>query len=420
MEQITCQDCGETWERPKQRGRKPKRCADCAGRNSKAYQRYAARSQAKHRNCDACGCEMTTAEKQRRGSNGKKCAKCAPFHQPRLRPRSDDGSTPSRVTCRDCGEKLKGSQRFQCQDCAAPRKRPPLPHRVCVVCDREFEPNARSQVTCPPNEEELALGKNQSWCSAKHYRYKTGETKTLKATPPSMGGREFDCAGCGKSTVAGENGTHVMASKFCGAKCKSNWHSKHGPYAQRFRPRSATTQCHDCGELCRRVKGRKSRCSLCESISLDKQPRRWTAGRCLECGDSFIGQWHPKWPARYCCDNHAVRAGRRRSYSRRRTKTDKQRAEQYGVEYEPINRKKVFERDAWICHICGETTSKTYNHADPWSPTLDHIVPISQGGPHLYENVALAHAFCNAVKCDGRSGEDAATMLGGDLAPQAA
>jgi 5-methylcytosine-specific restriction endonuclease McrA len=104
----------------------------------------------------------------------------------------------------------------------------------------------------------------------------------------------------------------------------------------------------------------------------------------------------------------------------RRTKTDKQRAEHYGVEYEPINRKKVFERDDWTCHICGESTSKSYDHADPWSPTLDHIIPISQGGPHLYENVALAHSYCNAVKCDGRSGEDAATMLGVDSALQVA
>ena len=33
-------------------------------------------------------------------------------------------------------------------------------------------------------------------------------------------------------------------------------------------------------------------------------------------------------------------------------------------------------------------------------PTLDHIIPLSKGGSHTWDNVQLAHMGCNAGKCD--------------------
>lgn len=36
--------------------------------------------------------------------------------------------------------------------------------------------------------------------------------------------------------------------------------------------------------------------------------------------------------------------------------------------------------------------------------TLDHIIPLSKGGTHTWDNVQLAHMSCNAGKCDRLSG----------------
>jgi 5-methylcytosine-specific restriction endonuclease McrA len=33
--------------------------------------------------------------------------------------------------------------------------------------------------------------------------------------------------------------------------------------------------------------------------------------------------------------------------------------------------------------------------------TIDHIVPVSKRGPHLFHNLQLAHGACNSRKGDG-------------------
>jgi 5-methylcytosine-specific restriction endonuclease McrA len=62
---------------------------------------------------------------------------------------------------------------------------------------------------------------------------------------------------------------------------------------------------------------------------------------------------------------------------------------------EVINRLEVFERDLWVCWLCDTLVDRTLRLPDPMAATLDHVVPIGEGGDHTYENVALAHADCN-------------------------
>lgn len=59
---------------------------------------------------------------------------------------------------------------------------------------------------------------------------------------------------------------------------------------------------------------------------------------------------------------------------------------------EHIDRVVVFERDNGICGLCGMAVVGPF--------TIDHIIPISKGGPHSYENVQLAHPTCNFSKRD--------------------
>lgn len=64
------------------------------------------------------------------------------------------------------------------------------------------------------------------------------------------------------------------------------------------------------------------------------------------------------------------------------------RARRFGVTVERVKRAVVFERDGGICHICKLPV-------DPNQWDLDHIVPLLQGGPHSYDNVAVSHRKCN-------------------------
>ncbi|HEY6731886.1 MAG TPA: HNH endonuclease [Solirubrobacterales bacterium] len=69
--------------------------------------------------------------------------------------------------------------------------------------------------------------------------------------------------------------------------------------------------------------------------------------------------------------------------------------------YEPIDRRTVYRRDGYRCGICGEQTDPDAPLNSPRAPTLDHIIPVSQGGPHLYANVQCACFECNWRKGDG-------------------
>jgi 5-methylcytosine-specific restriction endonuclease McrA len=67
---------------------------------------------------------------------------------------------------------------------------------------------------------------------------------------------------------------------------------------------------------------------------------------------------------------------------------EKRRAKMRDVPYEKINRDEVYLKDGMICGICGGLLERS-------DFTVDHIVPISKGGGHLYANVHSAHRICN-------------------------
>lgn len=87
----------------------------------------------------------------------------------------------------------------------------------------------------------------------------------------------------------------------------------------------------------------------------------------------------------------------------------RRRSQRYGCREfdESITLKELIKRDKGICKICGEPTDSddiTGGHIGRLYPTLDHIIPLSKGGTHTWNNVQLAHMACNAGKCDKTNG----------------
>ena len=54
----------------------------------------------------------------------------------------------------------------------------------------------------------------------------------------------------------------------------------------------------------------------------------------------------------------------------------------------------VFDRDEWICWVCGEKCSDESVPASK-AATVDLVIPLSQGGEHTFGNVRCAHFACN-------------------------
>jgi 5-methylcytosine-specific restriction endonuclease McrA len=74
-----------------------------------------------------------------------------------------------------------------------------------------------------------------------------------------------------------------------------------------------------------------------------------------------------------------------------RDKDARRRASKRGAYWEHVDPRDIFERDRGLCGICQKPV-------DPEKYELDHIIPVSLGGPHSAVNLQLAHRSCNAKR----------------------
>ena len=81
------------------------------------------------------------------------------------------------------------------------------------------------------------------------------------------------------------------------------------------------------------------------------------------------------------------------------------RAKLYGCEYDPsVTLRELVERNGLRCAICGEMCDPSDHswskYTGPKYPSIDHIIPMSKGGGHTWDNVQVAHIICNSAKGD--------------------
>lgn len=68
------------------------------------------------------------------------------------------------------------------------------------------------------------------------------------------------------------------------------------------------------------------------------------------------------------------------------------------VSRRPRAKREVFERHGWTCGICTEAIDPALLYPDLRSATVDHVIPLSQGGPDDEGNLQAAHFLCNIRK----------------------
>lgn len=145
-----------------------------------------------------------------------------------------------------------------------------------------------------------------------------------------------------------------------------------------FEPRAAAQR--TCGGAC----GREAQLRTVAGME--------RAFECKACGTSIVvtGCFGGNQP-QYCT---GCTAERERDRSRRRRRACS------GPEAEEIRDRDVFQRDGWVCQLCGGPVNPRLRWPDPLSKSLDHIIPLKHGGAHRWENVQLAHLRCNIKKHD--------------------
>lgn len=99
---------------------------------------------------------------------------------------------------------------------------------------------------------------------------------------------------------------------------------------------------------------------------------------------------------------HARRVARHKAHPEQsRDAAQRRRARLNGREVERFSDLEIFDRDGWVCQICGQQIHRELKRPHPASVSLDHVIPIALGGNHTRANVQASHLQCNLRKARG-------------------
>ena len=259
---------------------------------------------------------------------------------------------------------------------------------------------------------------------------------------------EKRCADCNALLVVKPRGRYPVRCEACAAARnkarKAEW-EKEPKQKTRIAAYRIDQTCKQCGKVFS-AKGKRSHCSaacntayfdslkrkaVCKKCGIEfrpKHPRHWqycsrgcahadiatwynvgkdaSAERysevrfkkCVVCGVDFTSGSKTQQTCTSCAD---VLAAHNIARPKRPGKIHVRRAKDNGVPYEKFDPIAIFERDGWVCKICGISTpvSKRGTY-DNDAPELDHVTPLSKGGSHSVENSQCACRRCNRHKSD--------------------
>lgn len=173
--------------------------------------------------------------------------------------------------------------------------------------------------------------------------------------------------------------------KYCTSACKTQ-KTRQRREAEIAESLSLRRVCINCG---RRHVGKGDICSPCNLVA--SEHRRL---HCKRCGVRHTEP--PTTSPRYCDPCKALADKEQRKQDRYNRKQRERAGTVAGAG--PIKRLVVFERDNWTCKACG---CRCVLHSQPrgtTQATIDHIIPLSKGGTHTYDNVQLLCRECNERK----------------------
>ncbi len=215
------------------------------------------------------------------------------------------------------------------------------------------------------------------------------------------------CVFCSNPVVQYRKRRHPGELRFCSLACSAAANSLSQlvatwPPIRAGRCSRVGTKCMDCGK--RIASG--SRC-----IAHSRQRRlqlqrlctrvRWLLPKqCAQCGDEF-NRFDAGW---HCnsCKKANKKANRRQEKVVRKARKRGACVYEFGIDH-----KSVYDNSDGSCALCRGRVADPSVWSDwdgktwmPMAPTVDHIVPLAQGGTHVWSNVQLAHWRCNSLKSD--------------------
>jgi HNH endonuclease len=240
------------------------------------------------------------------------------------------------------------------------------------------------------------------------------KAKRLHAKKPPI---SLHCQHC-QAPIIGR----LSYSVYCCKRCKvAAWRARNPERARQLSelhkphyepvPKRCPVYCGPCLQCAVQIAGKGKYCSVCAKARaveyrIANAVERNSNRVCLECAKTYDRPYG--YGPTGCCSHVCLERRndkRRKAANRRRRKIYgnkyRSRAKWHGVSYEPVDVRKVFDRDGWRCQVCGKQTPAkrrgTY-HAN--APELDHRIAMANGGPHSYANCQCCCRACNLMKSD--------------------
>lgn len=252
---------------------------------------------------------------------------------------------------------------------------------ICIVCSAEFQSSRTGRVTCGGAACQQELGRRR----AREYqaRKRAGEQAERAKRPPLT---PVACDVCGDLFSPPHRAPWQKRHAECQAeheRRRSRDGRASGRHAPSYKPKGpwrGERVCRFCGEV---FEARSSRATVCYSDDCQREKNN-------ERMRGYFRAWR---------ESHGITYQHAKYPERRRAHADARKALVRGASgAEPVERGAIFERDGWVCGLCGKSIDPGLVFPHPLSATVDHIVPLSAGGAHSPENVQAAHLTCNARK----------------------
>lgn len=303
-------------------------------------------------------------------------------------------------TCAECNKELGWRKKKYCsKECvnANARKRYRVKNNIssrkCQFCNRCFEPNKNGAKIKYCSED----------CFKEMRRENNRERFRLENGLYEKYGNKRVCLMCGNE-IEGRN----LKAVYCSENCKSTYFDRengHVPIEEHLL--KVNGQKKKRLESVKLDKARKDllnsiKSIIAKEIKIQKEREKIEAltRECEECGEVF---YNPH-PLNKTC---SPRCSKRRS-NRMMKLYESKRINERNLVDKDISLKRLYKRDKGVCYLCNSMcdskdisiTDEGYYIVRPTYPSIDHVEPLSKGGKHAWNNVKLAHHYCNTLKGD--------------------
>lgn len=246
-----------------------------------------------------------------------------------------------------------------------------------------FNDKTKKGMTCPSCNGNF----DQKTSTQKYCSKRCTDKESQNRTRPPKGPLNLKCEKCG-----GDFTSIRPNKKWCSDNCS--------PY----KPEVKIRVCKVCNK---KYKGTPmgsrfcgSECAYIFNYDRYKKRRNIYNKTCLECGKHYSTTGAK---SKYCTPKCGVKFNQRKAELRRRKRIISNGKVNWDISIE-----RLMKRDKSICYLCkdkcdikdAQTTEEGHFVVGPKYPSVDHVIPISKGGTHTWNNVKLAHHICNTFKGD--------------------